>query len=252
MALASESTHWYDKAGQPRYTVIGANGNERPTTLRDARKDGLVPSVTTVMSVAAKPGLEAWKLNQAFLSALTLPPIPGESLDAFKKRAELDSREHARAAAELGTAVHASLEGFYRGNQYPLAHAPMVEAAVSALDDYFGRHQWLPEKSFCSPLGYGGKVDLHSADAVIDFKTKEFGPDDKLQAFDEQIIQLDAYRHGLGYPSAVMANLFISVSHPGTVRLIVHPQNGRHFQMFQHLLAYWKLSKGYDPMECAA
>ena len=74
MAIASESTHWYDKAGQPRYTVIGANGNERPTTLRDARKDGLVPSVTTVMSVAAKPGLEAWKLNQAFLSALTLPP----------------------------------------------------------------------------------------------------------------------------------------------------------------------------------
>ena len=45
----SESGHWYDKEGEPRYTIIGANGKERNTTLRDAKKKGYVPSVTSVL-----------------------------------------------------------------------------------------------------------------------------------------------------------------------------------------------------------
>ena len=44
----SEAGHWYDRAGEPMYTIIGANGKERNTNLRDAKSLGLVPSVTTV------------------------------------------------------------------------------------------------------------------------------------------------------------------------------------------------------------
>lgn len=249
--MASESTHWYDQTGNPCYTIIGANGKERNTTLRDARKFGYVPSVTTVMGVMAKPGLERWKIDQALMAALTLPRIEGESLDDFKKRAAEDAKQHAIQAADLGTSVHASLESYFTGGPYLAEHKPFVEAASRVIDETFPNTNWHPEKSFCSPLGYGGKVDLHSSNVVIDFKTKEFGPDDKIKAYDEQIMQLDAYRHGLGYPKALMANLFISVSHPGEVRLIVHPE-GRHYEMFCHLLNFWKLSKGYDPMEQAA
>ena len=64
---ASESQHWYDRNGTPAYSVIAKNGVPRPTTLRDARKLNLVPSVTTILNVAAKPALEAWKLNQICL-----------------------------------------------------------------------------------------------------------------------------------------------------------------------------------------
>jgi hypothetical protein len=59
----SESGHWYTQEGEPMYTIIGANGKERNTTLRDAKKEGLVPSVTTIMGVVAKPALETWKQN---------------------------------------------------------------------------------------------------------------------------------------------------------------------------------------------
>jgi len=83
-----ESTHWYDKEGKPAYTVIGANGKKRATNLRDARKLNLVPSVTTVMNVAAKPALENWKINQALMAALTLPRLKDESLDKFMARAK--------------------------------------------------------------------------------------------------------------------------------------------------------------------
>ncbi len=63
----SESGHWYTQEGKPAYTVVGSNGKVRNTTLRDAKKLKLLPSVTTVMSVAAKPGLEAWKQQQLLL-----------------------------------------------------------------------------------------------------------------------------------------------------------------------------------------
>ena len=34
----SESGHWYTQEGEPMYTIIGANGKERNTTVRDAKK----------------------------------------------------------------------------------------------------------------------------------------------------------------------------------------------------------------------
>ena len=78
---ASESNHWYTRDGVPRYTVVGANGKERNTTLRDARKEGLIPSVTTVLNVAAKPALNQWLQRQVLLAALTLPRRPDEPED---------------------------------------------------------------------------------------------------------------------------------------------------------------------------
>lgn len=248
---ASEAGHWYTPDGEPMYTIIGANGKERNTTLRDARKLHLVPSVTTILGVADKPGLTRWKVDQALMAALTLPKMEGESLDEFKRRADSDAKQQAIDAADEGTRIHAAVESHFLGEKFHSDYAPHVSAAVDSLFAEFGGQAWRPEKSFCSPLGYGGKVDLHSDSVVVDFKTKDFGPDDKVVAYDEQIMQLDAYRHGLGIPTATMANLYISRTHPGEVRLIVHDE-GNHFERFCCLLKYWQLSKNYNPMELAA
>jgi len=245
---AYEAGHWYNQHGEPCYTIAGAKGQPRNTTLRDARKHGFAPSVTTILSVADKPALTAWKVDQALMAALTLPRIDGESLDAFKKRAAQDARQHSIDAADEGTRIHAAIESYFMGDDsYNRKYDDHVIAVADALVGVFGGNvNWLPEKSFCSPLGYGGKVDLHCTGAVVDFKTKDFGPDDKVVAYDEQIMQLDAYRHGLGYPTATMANVYVSRSHPGEVRVIIH-ENGDHFERFKLLLQYWKLSKNYDP-----
>jgi len=55
------------------YTVEAAKGGQRATTLRDARKLSLVPSVTTILNIVAKPALLAWMQQQVLYSALTLP-----------------------------------------------------------------------------------------------------------------------------------------------------------------------------------
>ena len=98
---ASESLHWYTRGGDPMYQVQAAKGGMRATTLRDARKLNLIPSVTTIMSCAAKPGLEAWKLNQMLLAALTLPRRDDESCaDRCRGRRSRDAcQDLARKAA---------------------------------------------------------------------------------------------------------------------------------------------------------
>ena len=84
--FTSESGHWYDQDGEPMYTIIGANGKERNTTLRDAKSLGLVPSVTTIIGMIAKPSLENWKIDQALKSALSLERYEDESLESFTYR----------------------------------------------------------------------------------------------------------------------------------------------------------------------
>ena len=174
---ASESQHWYDREGKPAYTVIAKNGEPRPTTLRDARKLNLVPSVTTILNVAAKPALEAWKLNQMMYACLTLPRVDGETEERFIERIVKDSKEQAKKAAERGTNIHGVIESFYEGVY--LADFMDYQVGVDkAMQASFGAPEWATEKSFCNELGFGGKVDLHSKSGqgiVVDFKTKECG-----------------------------------------------------------------------------
>ena len=91
---AAESTHWYTRQGSPMYTVPSKkDGTPRNTTLRDARELNLVPSVTTILNVAAKPALTAWLQEQAILAALTLPRQPEEAESAWLKRVVQDSKQ---------------------------------------------------------------------------------------------------------------------------------------------------------------
>lgn len=243
IARASESQHWYDQSGKPMYTVKAKDGTDRPTTLRDARKMGLVPSVTTIMSVAAKPGLEAWKMNQMMMAALTLPRAPDEPEEQFIERIQKDSKEQGKRAAERGTAIHEALEKFYEGVLYYEYHEHQmgVDAAMQA---HFGLQSWKTETAFASPLGYGGKLDLHCMDGngiVVDFKTKEFTDPAKIFMYDELPMQLAAYRMGLDKPRARCANVFVSVTKPGLVHIKEWSEDElmRAWYMFGALKQFW-------------
>jgi hypothetical protein len=182
---------------------------------------GLLPSVTTIMKAAASPGLEAWKLNQMMLAALTLPRAEGEGEESFIKRIQADSKDQARKAAERGTQVHTAIEQFFDG-QINANDLPYLEPVYKAVNDTFGNLVWAVEKSFAAESGFAGKVDLHSRDGegvVADFKTKEFTSEslEKVAGFDENVMQLAAYRNGLKLPNARCANIFVSVTEPGLV-----------------------------------
>ena len=257
IARSAESVHWYRaEDGAPQYTVKAKDGSDRPTTLRDARKMDLVPSVTTVLKVAAKPGLEVWKNEQMLLAALTLPRKPEESEKDFIARIVHDSKETGKQAAEAGTRIHESIEAWIEGVR-PVEHEDIAKAFEESIFEHFKTHPmqpWLTERAFASPLGFGGKVDLYCiADEhapvgiVLDAKSKDFGPDDKVEAYDEHLMQLAAYRYGLGVPHARCANVFVSRSHPGLVKVVEWPEDelAKGWEMFQSLLRFWKLKNNF-------
>lgn len=255
MTHASEGlTHWYDRQGRPCYTIKGANGNDRPTTLRDARKLGYVPSVTTIIKCADKPGLNRWQLDQMMHAALTLPRLHAEPEADWISRVWTDSKETAKKAAEKGTAIHTAIQGYFEGYLDASTKAetePYILGTVDALNDWYPDFAWEAERSFAHLLGFGGKVDIshHAAAFVADFKTKEFGPDADLKTWDEHAMQLAAYRIGLGMPTSKCAIVYVSVTVPGLARLIEIPEKEleKGWQMFQGLLAYWKAKQNFDP-----
>lgn len=252
IARAESAAHWYKLDGAPQYTVLAKDGSERATTLRDARSMNLVPSVTTILQVASKPGLEQWKLEQMLLSALTLPKLPDESEKTYIARIVADSKETAKQAANAGTRIHESIEQWFDGKE-TVEHQEIAELVEIELKKHFGTDKWMVEKSFAHPDGFGGKVDLHCGRSdkipdgiVVDIKTKDFGPKDKIEAYSEHLMQLSAYRQGLGMPNARCANLFVSRTTPGLMKMIEWSEDDltRGWQMFGCLLNYWKLKTG--------
>ena len=247
MAHAQESGHWYDpKTGAPVWEVPGANGKAVTPDIRHARKFGLVPGVTSIIKCAAAPGLQRWRELQVLLAALTLSLIEGESEDAYLARIMRDSQEQAKKAAERGTAIHAAIQEYFEDRQPSgqfddyIDHVLGTEEAVRA---WAGNEvRWVAEESFAHPVGFGGKTDLHSTVFVLDFKTKEFDANTKLDTYDEHHMQLAAYREGLGMPTARCAIVYVSVTVPGlaVVKEISEPDLQRGWACFQALLAFWK------------
>ncbi|SEN72634.1 hypothetical protein SAMN05216404_106201 [Nitrosospira multiformis] len=244
-------SHWYERDGTPRYTIVGKNGKERDTTLKDARQLALVPSVTTVLDVLNKSALTEWKVKQGILAALTLPRLSGETDESYLARVLDDSKQQAIQAAEEGTRIHDAIEASFKGLPVTLAYMGHVKSVREKLYEAFPNvNDWIAETAFASPLGYGGKVDLHSPSAgiVVDHKSKDMAPwEEKRLAYDQDW-QLSAYHRGLNLRPNVCANIFVSRTHPGYVEIHVWTQEeiARAWNVFECALATWKCIKGYD------
>lgn len=254
MTHASQGQHWYDRDGTPRYTVIGTNGQERPATLRDARKHGWYPGVTSIIKCAAAPGLERWKNEQNVLAALTLPRTGDEPHDLLMARIRQDAEEQAKQAREWGTKFHAAIQGHYEGIAPSEEMWPCVRGVVDSINANFAIPVWWTEKACANPLGYGTKADLSCLDgkgAVLDFKGSEFdsAKAPKLETWDEHHMQLAATRMALGLPGAECAIVYVSRTVPGLCRIIRvdEPELDQGWSMFCALLEYWQAKNKYWP-----
>jgi len=235
----SESGHWYLPNGDTAYRIVGKNGKERNTTVKDAREHGLLPSVTTIIGCASKPALDVWKQQQAILSALTLPRLEGESEEDWLSRVVADSKETAKQAAERGTQIHGVIEAFYEGIYIPEL-PPYVRAVENAINEHFGSQLWISEKSFAYG-GFGGKCDLVAKSGfVVDFKTTEKDLD-KLDYFFDHQMQLSAYRMGFEMPKARCAIVYVNALQ-NKAKLLEIPEDDLRigWECFSHLLAFYR------------
>jgi len=114
IVLPERSAHWYMRSGFPCHEVPKKDGKGmRNVCLRYDRHLDLLPSSTSIISVKAKPELEAYKIKQALMAAVTLPRLDGEGEDAFMERVVVDMQQHMNDAAAFGTKIHKYCEKFH-------------------------------------------------------------------------------------------------------------------------------------------
>ena len=242
--------HWYQHDGSPMHFVKKANGKGmRDTTIRDARKHRLLPSVTTLLGILDKPGLTNWKIKEAVLTARVAHRKPKETDWAYAFRMMRTAKQHAERAADEGSRIHDAIECHLKGRIFPERYEPHVEATMDLLDHLvpdFVSQRRLVEVRLADPLlGSAGMVDLMLPDInfVIDYKTKDMGDEkaDMVKAYDEQGMQLAAYAGMAQLPMehTRLINIFVSRTEPGVVTHFTHDNPVRLWRGFQAICDYW-------------
>jgi len=253
LVTVESSGHWYDAEGRSAHVIIGKNGKERNTTVADARKMGLLPSVTSVQGILHKEQLVSWRIEQAIMSALTLPREEGEDLGEYAKRVVKDSKEQTTKAALHGTAMHVELENILLGR--PVSRdetlAPYIKTFSEWAEKNVEKTYWC-EKGLVG-AGYAGRCDAYVklrgvGDAIIDLKNRKVNP--KYDPFyDTDCSQLWAYRNASENPKCACVSVVLASNDATKLMTKVWDED----ELYQAGIAFcamqkvWAWVKGYTP-----
>lgn len=194
----SESGHWYDpKTGQqvelpPR------------TWTKTYIARGYVPGVTTIGKQTYKEAIRRYDVERAikFSSKVLCDPMLGDPwliteeqlISEVWQLMKADSNDIMGRGKELHTAIELYAQG---GAVEYLPWAKHVAAVEDACHDHgIMISTGSIEHSFATSR-YGGKIDWHNDEWLLDFKTKPSIIDGKRLAYPEHAQQLAAYEHGL-------------------------------------------------------
>ncbi len=250
-------SHWYQKDGTPMHRLRTADGSgERATTIRDARRMGLYPSVTSILNVLAKPGLEKWKLNQVALATLRSPKQENEGDEYWCNRVRSAAFEQVEQAADKGSMIHGALEKAMAGEAFDPELAvyvdPVMEWKASVGIEIVEREIRLVNEDH----GFAGMADVFfrygdRGIGILDYKTRKTKPGEKLRAYDNQALQLAAYAATYwgeeNIDRVLAANVFISSTEPGRMDVVKHEGIARDWEAFKLVAALWRYQSGYDP-----
>lgn len=261
---AEASSHWYTREGKPDYEREKIRGGFRPTTLRDARKDGLLPSVTTITSVVDKPQLVAWKIEQGILAGIKIDQAPNEPAEVYARRVAQEASLISRQAASLGTDVHREIEAFLPSMTLPaegwLPEDPRIKLIMQGFAHWAKRNmdhlidQEIPFGHL--RFGYGGRTDArfwntHSERVLADWKTQSTKQGQKVRAYPEYGMQLAAYAEGLGEDNETrLWNVIVSTAEPGRIEVVDWTDRREELMnAFLNARDLWMFLKGYDPRQ---
>ena len=259
------SDHYYTQAGEPRHLVEKANGNGlRPTTLRDAKKELLVPSFSTINGIRNKYQLNRWITKKAIEASYGFNPAQFDGAEDYARAVMefFDETAGDRTGSDEGSAIHAAIESLGKGQDCDPAYHAHARAALDHVRHLFPQvKDWRHEFTFANSMGFGGMVDMHSPSTgiLVDFKTKDFlldidgnptREDGRKYRLDyDQYIQLAAYQRGLGLPGNLAANVFVSRLDPGVVchRVWDMDELAKGWDIFTLQFRLWTLVNDYDP-----
>ncbi len=197
----------------------------------------IVPGVTTVIGLLAKPALInwAWRLGMA-----------GEDMNKVRD-----------LAANIGTCAHYLVECYLTGEEPETQHftAFTLEQAVKLAASFKEWHGLqdvetlaVEEKVVSENWQFGGMIDwvakLNGVVTLLDIKTSR-------GIYDEYRIQLAAYREAWNelHPKTPVEKVVVIHLDKETFDLAIHPFSDleTEFEIFKHLRAIYVLQKKADP-----
>jgi hypothetical protein len=260
------SEHWYTRAGKACHTQPtkkGAKSATRATTITDARKMSLLPSVSAIIKMAAAPGLERWKQSQIIKACYECPPVMDEALEEYERHIFEAADKERDEAANLGTRIHAGIEKYWidRSEPEPDIHDSVINAVNAVLK--LSINPVKNEQVVVSNLfGYAGTTDmiwrsLHdSSVGILDFKSCKTSADEPIVAKPSHAAQIAAYHMAYWEPGSsdipkdvVGHNVYISTTEPGRVEVVTHDYRTlrQEWEWFQACLVLWRHKNKYDP-----
>ena len=265
LVLPETGSHWYLPDGTAMHDVACAGGKgTRPASLRDARRLGLLPSVTNILSVLARPGFDAWRQEQAVLAAAAMPRRLREDDADYAARVLAEMRRENRTAADTGSQLHHAIEAYARSGSVPAdSNLSALFAPVRSWFDRQVEDVLAIEAAVTHPeWGFAGRIDmavtLRSTGrlTVIDFKTQKtrLSKDGTFLPVcrDEWPLQLEAYRQALAwhdpaFSAAETASVIIGSTRP--VPVVEHlwdPLDApSRFRAFLAARQLWIFTRGY-------
>lgn len=253
----SQGSHWYSLEGEACHQIAKAKGDGmRNVTVTDARKLGLFPSVTNILGVIAKPGLDKWKLQQVAKAAFNRPPDGKESAEYFTDRIIESAFDQVVDAADFGSRIHDALEKIFEGEPVEEELQPYVQPTLD----------WKREKGLTfthreitlvnAGEGYAGRCDVIAQGkkgqlVILDYKTRKTKEGEKVATYDGQGMQLAAYAVAhwgeAMLEKVTAANVFISTTEPGRMEVCKHDDLVSEWHAFKAACLLWRKMKGFDP-----
>ena len=174
--------HWYDRERKPHHNAL----------MTDARKDKLLPSVTTILAIISKgEWLDIWRQNQTINLCTLFPRKTHEKPEDYLERINMECALEKAFVLQVGTGVHALCETYLADDATALEKIGTndevselaTESYVSSdveifLDRYMesAEGEGFAEEVVVSPFGFAGTVDYFWVNEkevfVRDFKTQ--------------------------------------------------------------------------------
>ena len=258
----SESGRWYDpKTCKCVMEILGKNGKLRKPNIKDASERGLLPSVTSVMKVMDRPGLNRWKNQQLIMCSLTLPRVPGETDEQWVDRIIDDADALAGKAAETGKDFHSAAEDYWKHGTFHNPD-PAIQKFLAGLvawrqsmEERYPGLEWIAECPYHNvEFGVCGTPDIvaHNEHVLIvgDYKTMDLTKHKGTpKPYDEHAMQMACGLSSVKCqaPEHLGVELYVDRV-TGEIRLHEWKASElyRGLKMFMHVVALWKVVNNWE------
>ena len=234
----SDSAHWYTRSGEPAYDA----------DLRRARKELLIPSITTILKIIDKPQLTNWLMNTIIDMAAKTPRVAGEDDFAWIMRVSALAQIERDKPAQRGTEIHGMIEEYLLTGELPddsVGNGACL--AIRGWLDGGGMTVLASEKTFVNvEEGVAGRVDLDLSGGIADIKTTKKPP--KKKPWDNWVWQLSGYFISAKREPGPAYNLVIdSMTGEFSYHKIEAEDIARGMDTFRKIRDAWIAVKGYCP-----